>query len=381
LVLNFSQVDYISSAGIRVLLKYYKQLKAARGTLSVVRPPAAVLTVLRLSGIAGTLVAADAEEAAASPKPAEAAGLDVTARRWDRSGVEFESHLLASNGSLEACAIGQPESFVTGNLLPAQSHRLRCATDVLAVGLGAFGCGPEDTRDRFGESLAVAGAAVTMPTDGSSVPDYQVTQGQLVPELHLLYGLVARGTFSRLLRFEAGNSHRGVISLGELIEAALLELESAGAAFAVLAESTSVIGATLQRSPTLASGQSALAFPAVRDWLSFTTERSDERNLVLVLGLAQRAPHPELAACLRPVGPGTDAHGHFHAAVFPYRPLPKGRLDLPEALAQVLATESAQTVLHLLADEREFEGVGQTDFMRGACWVGPLSSPHPPAQS
>ena len=28
--------------------------------------------------------------------------------------------------------------------------------------------------------------------------------------------------------------------------------------------------------------------------------------------------------------------------------------------------------MHLLADEREFEGVGQTDLMRGACWVGPL---------
>jgi hypothetical protein len=38
----------------------------------------------------------------------------------------------------------------------------------------------------------------------------------------------------------------------------------------------------------------------------------------------------------------------------------------------LLATESAQTVMHLLADEREFDGVGQTDLMRGACWVGPL---------
>jgi hypothetical protein len=32
-------------------------------------------------------------------------------------------------------------------------------------------------------------------------------------------------------------------------------------------------------------------------------------------------------------------------------------------------------VMHLLADEREFEGVGQTDLMRGACWLGPLRGP------
>jgi hypothetical protein len=52
--------------------------------------------------------------------------------------------------------------------------------------------------------------------------------------------------------------------------------------------------------------------------------------------------------------------------------LPKGNLKLQETIAILLGTESAQTVLHLLADERQFEGVGQTDLMRGACWVGPL---------
>jgi hypothetical protein len=29
--------------------------------------------------------------------------------------------------------------------------------------------------------------------------------------------------------------------------------------------------------------------------------------------------------------------------------------------------------MHLMADERRFEGVGETDLMRGACWVGPLA--------
>jgi hypothetical protein len=270
---------------------------------------------------------------------------------------------------------GRPEAFALGTLSTKDSQVLHCSTDMLGIGLGSFGHRPEDTQGRFGEALTVAGAAVILPTDGSSVPDYQVSQGELVPELHLLYGLTARGSFSKLLRFEAGRSPRGVLSLGELVESGLAEIQSPGAAFAILAESASVVGATLQRSPALAAGQSALAFPAVRDWLTFTTERTDERNLLLIAGMAQRPPQPEMAACLRPVGPGTTAHGHFHAAVFPYRPLPKGRLDLPEAVAQALGTETAQTVMHLMADEREFEGVGQTDLMRGACWLGPLRSP------
>src|ERR1041384_7788779 len=56
--LDLAQVNYISSAGIRVLVKYFKQLDAVRGSLRVVRPTNAVLSVLQLSGIATLLVAA-----------------------------------------------------------------------------------------------------------------------------------------------------------------------------------------------------------------------------------------------------------------------------------------------------------------------------------
>jgi anti-anti-sigma factor len=373
--LDLAQVSYISSAGIRVLLKYHKQLKSARGTLRVVRPTASVLEVLKLSGIAGILVATTGPAApGAANLPSPPGGLSTT-RQWTRNGVEFQSYDLPVASPLETRLQGQPEAFAAGTLNAASTHRLKCTPDILAVGLGAFGHGPEDTQDRFGEALAVAGTAVTMPTDGSSVPDYQVNEGQLVPELHLLYGLTARGSFSKLLRFEAGRSQRGVVGLGELVDWALEEAQWSGAGFAIVAESASVVGAALHRSPALAAGQPALAFPGVRDWLSFTTERTDERNTLLIAGMAQRQPQPDLAPCLRPIGPGTATCGHFHAAVFPYRPLPKGRLELQEAVTQVIGTETAQTVMHLLADGREFEGVGQTDLMRGACWIGPLQGP------
>jgi hypothetical protein len=29
--------------------------------------------------------------------------------------------------------------------------------------------------------------------------------------------------------------------------------------------------------------------------------------------------------------------------------------------------------LHLLTDDREYEGLGQSDLMRGACWIGPIA--------
>src|SRR4029453_7002884 len=134
------------------------------------------------------------------------------------------------------------------------------------------------------------------------------------------------------------------------VEAALENLQTTAAGFVILAESASVVGATLRQSPILAANQSPWSFPGVRDWLSFTTERTDERNVVFIVGFAERTPASESAAFLRGVGPGTSAQGHFHAAVFPYRPLPKGDLNLKESVADLVGTESAQAVLHLLSD-------------------------------
>ena len=164
-----------------------------------------------------------------------------------------------------------------------------------------------------------------------------------------------------------------MIGLSSLIESAMQIVGTKAAGMVILAESAGVVGAALRRSPALAEGP-PLAFPAVRDWLSFTTERTHERNLILVVGIAQRNPEPELAPFLRPLGPGTTAQGHFHAAIFPYRPLQKGNLDLAQSVVRLLATESAQSVMHLLMDDREFEGVGQTELMRGACWLGPIAN-------
>ena len=370
--LDFSDVSYISSAGIRVLLKYSRQLKAARGVLRVVRPIDSVSSVLQLSGLTAILLRQVSPVDTLPPQSPKQLVQETMLRRWHRDGSEFEAYEIAAASPLDVELVGRPEALAGGQLSAAQSHRLRCTADVVAVGLGAFGLRGDDGQARFGEAMAVVGTAVTLPTDGSSVPDYQVTEGELVPELHLLYGVTARGAFSRLIRFEASRSDRRGICLGALVEAVLQDLQSAAAGFAILAESASVVGAMLKRSPVLANGQPLFLFPAVRDWLTFTTERTDEKNLVLITGVAAREPQGEVASCLRPIGPGTGAQGHFHAAVFPYRPLPKGKLELKEAVDSVLGTESATVVMHLLADEREFEGVGQTDLMRGACWAGPL---------
>ena len=46
IVLNMTQVEYLSSIGVRVILKYYKKAKEAGGKLNIERPSEIVRNVL-----------------------------------------------------------------------------------------------------------------------------------------------------------------------------------------------------------------------------------------------------------------------------------------------------------------------------------------------
>jgi anti-anti-sigma factor len=360
--LNFAQVDYLSSAGLRLLLKYYKQLKAVQGRLAITQPSGGAQAILKMAGFAEMLITTS-PSAAPGPTKAEAA-------RVEKNGALFQVFDQLPGVQLQCSLIGQPDKFFNGGFQASDCQSVALPSGSFGLGLGAFGSGFDDCRERFGEFVAVAGTAATLPTDGSNVPDFVVTEEALVPELKVLYALVGKGQFAQMMRFDA---KAGVIGLSDLVGAAL-EISNANAAgFAILTETAGLVGASLRRSPGRADAASPLAFPGVRDWLSFTTERTNERNLALIVGIAVREPLPQVAPFVRQLAPGGGTQGHFHAALFPYRPVQRGELQLDKAIGGLLTADSVQTLLHLLADDRPFEGVGQSEFMRGACWIGPIA--------
>jgi anti-anti-sigma factor len=56
---NLSAAEWICSAGIRVLLQYYRQMKKNQKTLLVTRPSAAVEAILELTGFKDLMVESD----------------------------------------------------------------------------------------------------------------------------------------------------------------------------------------------------------------------------------------------------------------------------------------------------------------------------------
>lgn len=364
IVLNFARVDYISSLGIRVLLDHYQRLKSVNGSLSVSQPSNVTLKILKAAGLGELLLKSAIRSDSVAPKAATL----VT-----YGGTNYQIYPQATSAPLTCTVIGHPERLGASGFGEVDCHAMPFPSGSFGLGLGAFGEGFADCRDRFGEFLAAGGCAITLPTnDLHALPDYIVEEGVLVPRVETLYAVAGAGDFPLMVRFDATPEGPGKVGLSELVD---VLLECSGGeivAFVVLAEAAGLVGATLRRSPAV--GPVSLELPGLRDWLSFTNERSSERSLALLVGVAASKVPSEATAFLRPLKTDTPVQAHVHAALFAYRPVKRGELPFGKAVSEALATSPPSTVMHLMADTRPFEGVGETNLVRGACWVGPLQT-------
>jgi len=369
ILVNMAEVDYISSAGIRILVLYARQLGAIQGRFGVTQASGPVRKVLELAGL-DSLLLAQPDPAAA---PASEAGIAPGHVRLTEVGATAEVFDLDPKAVLRVHCPGNAEAWMAGRASPESGVAVEFPANVIGLGLGTLGSGEISESQPPGEFLAADGAVVCQPADGANKPDYMVLQGALTPSMKVAYGMLGRGGFSRLLRFDKGPQQTS-LGLGSVVKACLDALNSETAGLVLVAETAALIGASLQRIPPTARGQSSslFAFPGIRDWLSFTAEAAFANSTCLIVGFAAAAGAGASLPLLRPLARSGGLCGHFHAAAFPYHPLRKGKLELAEAVGPLFESERVLGLLHLLNDWRDPNGAGESRFLRGACWCAPL---------
>lgn len=358
--LELSDVGFMSSAGIAVLMKAHKQLQRIDGSLVVIRPSPQVRTVLELTRLDNVLIGSAEDATAVAPEPA-----DVV--RLDRAGAVFHVFDVVRGAEIRCRVMGTDAPLAASAFTEEHCSSLPLSETGFAFGIGAIGEGFADCRDRFGEFLAVGTATAYLPADGTGVPDYLVGSGNHASKLQILYCLVGEGSFARLVRFDSGSSR--VIGLGDLAACCLDVSRADAAAVVIVGEAAGLVGAALRESPTHPGAPDLFAFPAIRSRLTFTADRAFARSLTLAVGIVARRAHAQL----RPLGGSSELFGHFHAAAFTFGPLKRGRIDLRDTVANLFESENLLGVMHLLNDTREVVGIGQSEFIRGACWTGPIA--------
>jgi anti-anti-sigma factor len=384
ILVDLQAVTYLSSSGIAALLDAKKRMDRLSGFFGIHNASAAVEDVLRLTRLFDTLHC-DPHKARSGPgQSATTAALSADTRFAEVDGLELAIYSLGESSPLVCRIFGHPKSLFNVKKSQAEPPSVAFGSSTLGLGLGAlgnsaqgdpsptdFGQGP-----RYGEFLAVGGAVAQSPRKSHALPDYLLAAGDFVPTAQILYGVKCEGEPSVLIRFSPAETG-AQIGLSRVVASALSQTHCRLAGFVILADCAGLVGAQLRQSPIVLrqEGSDRFALPGVRNWLSFSAEQIHRHNLALIVGIACFAPMETtspLASLLRPIGRNGDILGHFHAAVFPYRPLKKRVLPLEPSVTELFDSGSIEDVLHLLHDDRPLTGLGESELFGGACWLGPI---------
>ncbi len=384
--LNLSQVPYLSSAGIGILVRLHRELKNIHGSFAVVDCSPTALKALQITNLQNLLVATGraADEGRADATPQDSPALAATVgRRLEANGAVYEVFSLDPAAAVQCRRIGNAGLLRQKAYRASDCRAVQFPEGSFAIGLGALGDDCGECAERFGELLVAGGAVAYLPADGTNSADFLLAGGTTLPEAQVCYGLVCVPSdtqpFRSLIRFEALNSDLPV-ALSSLLEACLdlAEVETAGVV--MIAETAGLFGAALRRSPVEPRvGTDIFAFPQIREWLSFTAEPAHARSVALLTGIALRGERKELGTLARPLGKIANAGGgpsglagHLHAAAFSYRPLPKGKIDLKESVRTLFDGQTLDGILHLIYDDRDGAGARESQLVRGACWIAPI---------
>lgn len=363
-LLDMAEVTYISSAGIGVITRSYKQLQGIRGSLVIARYSEVVESILSTVGLKRLLLRSDDSGPAPAPAPVAPVG-----SKQEFGPISFDVFRETEATKLRCRLVGNSGPLATGQFRSEHCRTVRFSPDSFGLGMGALGKDYDDCHDRFGEFLAGRGVAAYLPTDGSNRPDYLLARDTLAPALQVCYGVVCEGPLPVLARFQT--HPESVATLVQLVEGCLQLSGHHAIGMVMVAETKGLVGVALRRSPCATAPGKPLAFPEVRSWLTFTAEPAFSDSSVLVVGIAGRGDPGPLTPLVRPLTAG-GPWGHFHAAAFSYRPLAKGSIDCQATVSGLFEHQTLEGILHLLGDDRAIVGAGQSEFVRGACWFGPI---------
>lgn len=369
LTIDLATVTYVSSAATKVLTRWRQELAGLRGEVQLTSLPSELQETLAITGW-------DWGAVSRGPSPE----LDARYSSWQLQTTsatvgQYQVSTRVADGALSCNLSGDPKQLAQGPFEPDDCQVVEFPPRAFGLGIGAIGRSYDECHERLGELVAVAGCVAYFPSDGARMADYLVSDGPASPRAVLSVGLSCEGEFSKLVRFGA-QPEAEAIPLSQVVSVCLDASGGKTAGMVIAAETAGLTGARLRRSPA-AHGSKTLKFevPAVRDWLSFAPERTYSVTTTLIAGIAARGSKGRLAAYLRPLGFMGQLHGHFHAAVFSYQPLPQRTVELGELVRELFKNHQLRDVLHLLWDDRGQAGVGESGLVRGVAWVAPITEP------
>jgi len=354
IVIDFTQINYISSAGLRILLLFQKQLKKVDGEIILCNLSPAIADVLRMSGFINLFrILTSLDEINTLQIKLEG---DAAAKLLTKDGIAIEYFSPdAAPGHLTL--IGSQEKMADSTYGPNDLQTVKADELQFGLGFAALGDDYESTKNLFGEAVIIQGSLFYFPAVRRPVVDYMlISEEDSNIEYKFFFGINLTGNFSRIAAFEC---QEGLVDLRQLV-AIITELSPAKAMGVVLiAESKGLLGMYLKRVPLSENkpdnGLTIYSPENFAEWMDFPVEPTDFNKTAIGCGLVvpKKDAVPDVISHLLP----DQSNIHLHAAIFERGPLNKKAANFQQELKRITSESEVSKVIHILDGSRFSSGL------------------------
>lgn len=206
--LDLAGVDYLSSAGIRVLALAHKTMKERGGLMALSGVGSYCREVLDISGLLRTFPLFD-DRASALARLRGAERDREALLRWDRLDVyrgDFGDmrFIPGSSAPCRAEVLGNAETVLKSAVTRGMVAPRKFQETEYSIGLGGLGPSLEDCFGIMGEMITIGGTMVWLPTDGQDTPDFLIPRADSDKVVfHTAFNVALPGAFNERVVFDS----------------------------------------------------------------------------------------------------------------------------------------------------------------------------------
>ncbi len=210
LILDMVRVDYLSSAGLRVILSLHKHFAKAGGSIAVTGLQPYCQGVLDVAGFSSAfpIFASNPDATVFMEKMIRERRL---IEKWDElETIDLECGKFRFIAQMEShCAaevLGHVNDVLYSRVTPDHLSSKNFFSTEYSIGLGGLGERLNDYFPIMGEMITIGGTMVWLPTDGNDTPDFLIPRkdtGQIT--IRTGFNVSIAGGFNELVSFESAS--------------------------------------------------------------------------------------------------------------------------------------------------------------------------------
>ncbi|MBI5586034.1 MAG: STAS domain-containing protein [Deltaproteobacteria bacterium] len=354
LLVDLTEVNYVSSAGLRTFILIQKELKKADGQIFLHGLADQVLEIFRMSGLTSIFsIITDKEEIRHLIGQTDL-GPQLITRETDGLLLEF---VEGEAGKGRLSVVGSQDKMETSSYTEKDVVPVPASSMPFGCGLAALGDSYDEYKGLFGECLIINGSFFFYPALRYSSVDYLI-EARRDPALSykFLHGFGFNGTPRYLLSFAGRDQALDLSSLMAGIFS-LSQADAVGITF--LAETKGFWGMHAKKVPLTEqkpiNGRGIFDPSNFADWIDFPVEPAFVNHIVAAAGLGLRggvSVPDELAKVVSP-----ESHFHLHGGIFDQVPIGRNPQDFDREMMRVFSDLRVHKVQHILGRSRFSAGL------------------------